>query len=228
MTNERNIKLSPSILSADFSCLGEQVSEATQAGADYIHLDIMDGRFVPNITFGPVVIEGLKKFTHLPLDAHLMIVEPELRLADFAKAGADHITVHAEACTHLHSVIQQITNLNCRAGVAINPTTPISSIEEALPFLDIVLILTVNPGFGGQKLIPEVLQKVERLRDIIDQRNYAVEIEVDGGINAETAADVARAGADSMVAGSAVFNQKESVAQAISRFRSALPLSSKR
>ncbi len=222
MSPERKIKLSPSILSADFTRLGEQVSEATQAGADYIHLDVMDGRFVPNITFGPVVIEGLKRFTHLPLDAHLMIVEPEQRLEDFAKAGVDHITVHAEACTHLHSVIQQIKALDCRAGVALNPTTPISVIEEALPFLDIVLILTVNPGFGGQKLIPEVLEKVRRLRDLVDRRGYAVEIEVDGGINADTAADVARAGADAMVAGSAVFNKKESVPQAIARFRAAL------
>jgi len=222
MSPERKIKLSPSILSADFTRLGEQVSEATQAGADYIHLDVMDGRFVPNITFGPVVIEGLKRFTHLPLDAHLMIVDPEQRLEDFAKAGVDHITVHAEACTHLHSVIQQIKALDCRAGVALNPTTPISVIEEALPFLDIVLILTVNPGFGGQKLIPEVLEKVRRLRDLVDRRGYAIEIEVDGGINADTAADVARAGADAMVAGSAVFNKKESVPQAIARFRAAL------
>ena len=222
MNPNDKVKIAPSILSADFARLGEQVSEATDAGADYIHLDVMDGRFVPNITFGPVVVESLKSYTNLPLDAHLMIVEPERRIPDFIQAGVDHVTVHAEACTHLHRVIQQIKDGGCRAGVAINPATPISAIEEALPFLDIVLILTVNPGFGGQTLIPEVLDKVSRLRAIIDERGYEVEVEVDGGVNAETAAAVVNAGADTLVAGSAVFNRRESVAEAMARLRGSL------
>ena len=216
------VKIAPSILSADFARLGEQVSEATEAGADYIHLDVMDGRFVPNITFGPVVVESLKSYTNLPLDAHLMIVEPERRIPDFIQAGVDHVTVHTEACTHLHRVIQQIKDGGCRAGVALNPATPISAIEEALPFLDIVLILTVNPGFGGQTLIPEALDKVSRLRAIIDERGYEVEVEVDGGVNAQTAADAVNAGADTLVAGSAVFNRRESVAEAMARLRDSL------
>ncbi len=217
-----NVKLAPSILSADFSRLGEQVAEATEAGADYIHLDVMDGRFVPNLTFGPVVISGLKSYTHLPLDAHLMIVEPERRIQDFIDAGVDHITVHAEACAHLHSVLSQIREGGCRAGVALNPTTPISAIEEALPFLDIVLILTVNPGFGGQAHIPEVLDKARRLRALTAERGLATEIEVDGGINALTAPAAVRAGADTLVAGSAVFNSRETVAEAMAKLRGSL------
>ncbi len=223
MNPSPKVKLAPSILSADFARLGQQVSEATEAGADYIHLDVMDGRFVPNITFGPVVIEGLKPYTNLPLDAHLMIVEPERRIPDFIQAGVHHVTVHAEACTHLHRVIQQIKDGGCRAGVALNPATPIASIEEVLPFLDIVLILTVNPGFGGQTLIPEVLNKVSRLRAIIDERGYDVELEVDGGVNARTASTVVDAGAHTLIAGSAVFNRQESVADAMAKLRGSLP-----
>ena len=222
MTSDRKIKLAPSILSADFSRLGEQVSEATQAGADYIHLDIMDGQFVPNLTFGPVVIGSLKSYTKLPLDAHLMIVEPDRHIQDFVKAGVDHITVHAEACIHLHSVLKQIKEGGCRAGVALNPTTPIVAIEEALPFLDIVLILTVNPGFGGQGLISEVLGKVQKLRKLATEKGYRIEIEVDGGVNADTAPSVVRAGADTLVAGSAVFNKLESVSTAVARLRNSL------
>ena len=223
MTTSSEIKIAPSILSADFARLGRQVSEATRAGADYIHLDVMDGRFVPNITFGPVVVESIKSYTNLPLDAHLMIVDPERRIPDFIQAGVDHLTVHAEACTHLHRVLQQIKDGGCRAGVALNPATPISAVEEALPFLDIVLILTVNPGFGGQTLIPEVLDKVSRLRAIIDERGYDVEIEVDGGVNAQTAAAVVNAGAHTLIAGSAVFNNKDTVADAIAKLRNTLP-----
>ena len=222
MTDEPTVKLAPSILSADFSRLGQQVAEASEAGADYIHLDIMDGRFVPNLTFGPVVIQGLKSYTGLPLDAHLMIVEPERRIGDFIKAGVDHITVHAEACVHLHSVLKEIKDGGCRAGVALNPTTPLTAIEEALPFLDIVLILTVNPGFGGQTLIPETLDKVRRLREITAKRGYKVEIEVDGGINTQTAASAVSAGAHTLVAGSAVFNNRETVAEALAKLRSSL------
>ena len=223
MNPSPKVKLAPSILSADFARLGQQVSEVTAAGADYIHLDVMDGRFVPNITFGPVVVESLKSYTSLPLDAHLMIVEPERRIPDFIQAGVHHVTVHAEACTHLHRVIQQIKDGGCRAGVALNPATPIASIEEALPFLDIVLILTVNPGFGGQTLIPQVLNKVSRLRAIIDERGYDVELEVDGGVNAQTAASVVDAGAHTLIAGSAVFNRQESVADAMAKLRGSLP-----
>lgn len=212
-------KLAPSILSADFGHLAEQVTETTNAGADYIHLDVMDGRFVPNLTFGPVVIEGIKSHTHLPLDAHLMIVEPDRRINDFINAGVDHITVHAETCAHLHSVIHQIKESGRRAGVALNPTTPLSVVEEALPFLDMVLILTVNPGFSGQTLIPETLVKVKRLRNMIDEKGYTVEIEVDGGINVTTAPAVVRAGADTLVAGSAIFNNKESVEEAVMKLR---------
>ena len=222
MTDEPTVKLAPSILSADFSRLGQQVAEASEAGADYIHLDIMDGRFVPNLTFGPVVIQGLKSYTGLPLDAHLMIVEPERRIGDFIKAGVDHITVHAEACVHLHSVLKEIKDGGCRAGVALNPTTPLTAIEEAFPFLDIVLILTVNPGFGGQTLIPEALDKVRRLREITAKRGYKVEIEVDGGINTQTAASAVSAGAHTLVAGSAVFNNRETVAEALAKLRNSL------
>ena len=219
---ERKIKLAPSILSADFGRLGEQVAEATSAGADYIHLDVMDGRFVPNLTFGPVVIEGIKSHTHLPLDVHLMIVEPDRRINDFVNAGVDHITVHAEACLHLHRVIHQIKESGRRAGVALNPTTPLSAVEEALPFLDMVLILTVNPGFGGQTLIPEALDKVKKLSALVQEKGYQVEIEVDGGVNVTTAPSVVRAGANTLVAGSAVFNNKESVEVALGKLRSSL------
>ena len=222
MKSASDVKLAPSILSADFSRLGEQVYEASEAGVDYIHLDIMDRQFVPNLTFGPVVIKNLRSFTNLPLDAHLMIVEPHRSIEDFVEAGVDHITVHAEACIHLHSVLQQIKGLGCRAGVALNPATPISIVEEALPFLDIVLILTVNPGFGGQVLIPEVLGKIRKLRELANEKRCEIEIEVDGGINPETAADVVNAGADTLVAGSAIFNRKETVSQAVSRLRRSL------
>ena len=220
--NVKKVKLAPSILSADFSRLGDQVSEATQAGADYIHIDVMDGRFVPNLTMGPVVVQGIRGATHLPLDVHLMVVEPEKLVDDFVSAGASCLTVHAEACTHLHRVVQQVKEAGLRAGVAINPGTSISSLEEVLPYLDLVLILSVNPGFAGQKMIPETMGKLTRLRRLIEENNYQAEIELDGGVNAETAAEGVRSGADVLVAGSAVFNKKESVGEAIARLRSAL------
>ncbi len=216
------IRLAPSILSADFSRLGEQVKEADLAGADYIHVDVMDGRFVPNLTIGPVVVQGIRGSTRLPLDVHMMVVEPERLVDDFAQAGADHLIVQAEACTHLHRVLQQIRDAGCRAGVAINPATPLSAIEEVLPFLDVVLVMSVNPGFGGQKLIPETVGKVARMRRILDEGGYSAELQVDGGVNEATARTIVDAGATVLVAGSAVFNQRETVAEAMDRLRASL------
>ena len=216
------VKLAPSILSADFSRLGEQVGEATRAGADYIHVDVMDGRFVPNLTMGPVVVQGIRASTHLPLDVHLMIVEPERLLEDFAQAGADHLIVQAEACPHLHRVVQQIRELGLKAGVAINPGTSVAAVEEVLPLLDVVLVMSVNPGFGGQKLIPETVGKVARMRRMLDDGGHSAELQVDGGMNASTAKTMVDAGATALVAGSAIFNDKESVADAMDRLRASL------
>jgi ribulose-phosphate 3-epimerase len=222
MTSDLTVKLAPSILSADYSRLGEQVADATSAGADYIHIDVMDGRFVPNLTVGPLVVEAIRPLTHLPLDVHLMVVEPERLIPPFARVGANIITVHAEACLHLHRVLHQIKDEGALAGVALNPATPLSAVEEVLPYLDLVLLLTVNPGFPGQAFIPEMLDKIARLRQLLDRRGYGAELEVDGGINAETAPQVVKAGARVLVAGSAVFNRRESVSAAISRLRESL------
>ncbi len=217
-------KLAPSILSADFARLGEQIKEAENAGADYIHIDVMDGHFVPNLTIGPVVVSWLRPLTHLPFDVHLMIEAPEKYMADFAHAGADIITVHQETCIHLHRVVQQIKGLNKKAGVALNPATPVGTLDEILPDLDLVLILSVNPGFGGQSFIETTIQKIAAMRKMIDARGLAaqIEIEVDGGINADIAPRVVEAGANVLVAGSAIFHQKESVAQAMQRLRTSV------
>ncbi len=217
----RKIKLAPSILSADFSRLGEQVEEVARAGADYIHLDVMDGHFVPNISFGPAVVEAVRGVTKMPLDVHLMISKPENYVARFAESGADIITVHVEACLHLHRTVQQIKDLKVKAGVALNPATPLISIEEILPMVDLVLLMSVNPGFGGQKFIPESFGKIRALREALDENRLKAEIEVDGGIGPENIAAIVNAGARVIVAGAAVFNNKESATRALLRLRKA-------
>ncbi len=199
-------KIAPSILSADFARLGEEVTAVEKAGADYIHIDVMDGHFVPNITIGPLVVEGVKKVTSLPLDVHLMIANPDQYINDFAKAGADIITVHVEAVNHLHRSIQLIRDAGCKTAVSLNPATPLESIEYVMDDLDMVLIMTVNPGFGGQKFIFEMLPKIKRLREMIVSRGLYIDIEVDGGVNSKTIGEVSAAGANIFVAGSAVFN----------------------
>jgi ribulose-phosphate 3-epimerase len=216
------IKLAPSILSADIARLGEQVAEAVEAGADYIHVDVMDGHYVPNLTFGPLVVEALRPLTQLPLDVHLMVEEPDRIIPEFARAGASIITVHPEACRHLHRTIQNVKEAGCRVGVALNPGTSLNAVEEVLADLDLALVMTVNPGFGGQKFIESVLGKVERLRGILDDNGYTAELEVDGGINAETAPRIVAAGARVLVAGSAVFNRRESVTAALGRIRQSI------
>ena len=218
------IKLAPSILSADFARLGEQVSEAAGAGADYIHVDVMDGQFVPRISIGDGVVKAIRPHTTLPLDVHLMVRSPERQIESFAQAGVDIITVHVEACLHLHRVVTQIKGLNVRAGVALNPATSLDAVREILPFVDLVLVMTVNPGFGGQTFIPQMLDKIARLRELLDEGGLEAELEVDGGINAELAPKVAQAGARVLVVGAAVFNNKESISQAIERIRKRLAL----
>ncbi len=203
------IKISPSILSADFSRLGEDVQAVDKAGADYIHIDVMDGHFVPNITIGPLVVDALRKVTDKPLDVHLMIENPDLYIPDFAKAGADIITVHQEAVPHLHRTIQLIKSLGKKAGVSLNPATPVETLDVILDELDLVLIMSVNPGFGGQSFIPSALDKISALRRRITQRGLATEIEVDGGVKIENIREVVAAGADVLVAGSAVFNTED-------------------
>ena len=221
---EMRIKIAPSILSADFSRLGEQVIEAAEAGADYIHIDVMDGRFVPNITIGAPVVKALRPITNLPFDVHLMIEDPLNQIPSFAEAGADIITVHAEACTHLHRAVQKIHELGVKAGVSLNPATPLTWLDEILPYLDLVLIMTVNPGFPGQPFIEEVLGKIARLREILDERKLTAELEVDGGIKIQTAPKVVEAGADVLVSGSAIFSHNMSVKEAIQRLRESFHL----
>lgn len=212
-------KIAPSILSADFARLGEQVREAETAGADWIHVDVMDGHFVPNITVGPLSVRALRPVTRLPLDVHLMIEHPERHLADFAEAGADRMTVHVETCPHLHRTIQQIKELGCKAGVTLNPGTPLSSLEAILPAVDLVLIMSVNPGFGGQSYIPASTHRISQLRGMLHSIGSSAEIQVDGGVNKSTIVEILRAGATVLVVGSAVFNQRAPVTENIRQLR---------
>jgi ribulose-phosphate 3-epimerase len=211
--------IAPSILSADFSRLGEEINAVERVGADWIHVDVMDGHFVPNITIGPAVVEAVKRVTGLPVDVHLMIENADQYLEDFVRAGSDSLTVQVEACVHLHRTIQAIKELGVKAAVALNPSTPVSTIEWILEEVDMVLIMSVNPGFGGQKFIPQALQKIEELKSMISARNPNVLIEVDGGINEETIRSVSKAGADVFVAGSAIFGSSD-YGETISKFRS--------
>ncbi len=218
----QKIKLAPSILSADFGRLGEQVAEATKAGADYIHIDIMDGRFVPQITIGAPVVAAIHSYTNLPLDVHLMIEVPEHQIKQFADAGADIITIHIEACPHIHRAVQMIKESGVKAGVALNPGTPMESLGEILADLDLVLVMTVNPGFSGQTFIEGTLDKIARLRAELDKRGLAAGLEVDGGINAEVAPRVVQAGARVLVAGAAVFSSGQTVEKALKKIRASL------
>jgi ribulose-phosphate 3-epimerase len=215
------IGLVPSILSADFTRLGEQVREAEAAGAQRIQIDVMDGHFVPNITMGPMIVEAVRRCTKLTLETHLMITNPQDYIEIFAQAGADVIIVHQEVCPHLHRIIQQIKTAGKQAAVALNPSTPVFLLQDILSLLDMVLIMTVNPGFGGQDFIPETLPKISTLHQIIKQRGLRCDIEVDGGIHEKTVPLVVKAGANLLVAGSAVYNEKESVEQAMTRLRHA-------
>lgn len=216
------IGIVPSILSADFTRLSEQVREAEEAGAHRIQIDVMDGHFVPNITMGPLVVEAVRRCTSLPLEAHLMITNPEQFIDDFATAGADVIIVHQEVSPHLHRLTEQIKAAGKMAAIAVTPSTPVLMLEDILSLLDMVLIMTVNPGFGGQEFIPETLPKIVRLREMIVERGLSCDIEVDGGIHESTIPLVVEAGANLLVAGSAIYNKHESVAQAMARLRNAI------
>jgi ribulose-phosphate 3-epimerase len=203
------VRIAPSILSADFARLGDEIAMVTEAGADWIHIDVMDGRFVPNLTFGAKVIETVRKLTDLPLDVHLMVVEPEKYLEEFAGAGASVLTIHPEVSPHLHRQLVRIKELGCMAGASLNPSTPLEAIQEVAGDLDLLLIMSVNPGFGGQKFIPASVDKIRRARALLDRAQSDAALEVDGGISRETIAQVWHAGADTFVAGHAIFGAKD-------------------
>jgi ribulose-phosphate 3-epimerase len=218
-----SVKIAPSILSADFARLGEQVQEAIESGADYIHVDIMDGHFVPNMTVGPLIVSALKPLTRASgttMDVHLMIEKPERLLPEFAQAGADILTVHVETCPHLHRTVEHIKELGAKAGVTLNPATPLVALEEILPYVDQVLVMSVNPGFGGQSYIPTSTGKIARLRKMLDERGLSqVELEVDGGIHANNVGEIVAAGATVLVCGSAIFNSEASIGDNIAKLR---------
>ncbi len=213
------IELVPSILSADFTRLGEQVRAVEEAGARRLQIDVMDGHFVPNITMGPMVVEAVRRSTNILIETHLMITNPQDYIETFAQAGADLIIVHYETCPHLHSVIQQIRKAGKQVGVALNPSTPVFMLEDMISLLDLVLVMTINPGFGGQELIPETLPKITKARAMINARGLHCDVEVDGGVHEATVPQVVKAGANLLVAGSAIYNNKESVSQAMAKLR---------
>ncbi len=219
MSTMPGVKLAPSILTADFGHLAEQLQAVEAAGADYIHLDVMDGRFVPNISFGPMLVQAVRNYTTLPLDVHLMIVEPDLYIDEFAAAGANLLTVHVEACTHLHRTVQRISDAGCRAGVSLNPATSIEAVREVLPFVDMVLVMSVNPGFGSQRFIETMTSKLRRMRRLMDELNPIADLEVDGGVGVHNIGDIVRSGANVIVVGSAVFNQNAPVSENIAALR---------
>jgi ribulose-phosphate 3-epimerase len=218
----RQVKIAPSILSADFARLGEQVKEAEAAGAHRIHIDVMDGRFVPVISMGLPIVEAVRRVTSLPLDIHLMVVEPERHIEAFMEAGGDIINVHVEAATHLHRIVQQVKGTGRLAGVCLNPATPLSAVEAILPDVDQVVVMSVNPGYAGQPFIPSALDKMRRLRRLLDELGLEVDIEVDGGVSPETAPACVAAGATALVAASAIFNDRASVAENMARLQAAL------
>lgn len=222
MSSTKRAHIGPSILTADLRDLGAEIARAEAAGVDFIHLDVMDGRFVPNISFGPLVVEAVRQATNLPVDVHLMIEEPERYVEDFVRAGADRITVHVEASLHLHRTLTKIEELGAMPGVSLVPSTPLSAITEVLPICGQLLVMLVNPGFGGQAMIPEMLNKTERARGLIDAMNPDCLLEVDGGVKAENIGAVLNAGADMIVVGSAIYNERQSVADAVTLLRQAI------
>jgi ribulose-phosphate 3-epimerase len=216
----RPFVIAPSILSADFTRLGEEIAACESAGADWIHVDVMDGHFVPNLTMGPLIVQACKRATKLPLDVHLMVEKPENLLEAFAQAGANRLTVHVETCPHLHRTLQQIQSLGVKAGVTLNPATPVMMIEPVLPMVDLVLVMTVNPGFGAQTFLPEMLSKIAEIRGMLDELNSAAWLEVDGGISDKTITSLLAAGADAFVAGNAIFKHPEGPAAGVHALRS--------
>lgn len=219
---QRVLKISPSILTVDFGHLAHHIQAAEAGGANAIHLDVMDGVFAPNITFGPLVVRGVRAATSLPLDVHMMVVDPDPYLSEFAAAGVQNITVHVEACRHLHRTVQTIVGLGCQAGVALNPSTSIESVREILPFVDLILVMSVNPGFGGQKFIETTTSKLRRMRRMQEELNPTCDLQVDGGVYAHNIDDVVAAGVNNIVVGSAVFNDKATPGENITALRQAL------